>query len=105
MKKFYPAKVFIYLFTISISGVAGFMIHPALATLIYPDPCIYHFKPAPQNIFFSIFFDYDSSTGFHPEPSLFSFYFFLFAGMATGFCFTRLLTKAFKPKSLMPDGN
>jgi ABC-type antimicrobial peptide transport system permease subunit len=78
---------------ILLGAFGGFLLNFQIAKLIYPDDCIYHFQPAPENILSNTFFDYNSSTGYHPEPSLFSMIFYVMIGIISGLVIARYLNK------------
>ena len=88
----------IFLILIPLGAFGGFILNFLVAEIIYPDACIYHFQPEPENIFFKAFFDYNSSTGYHPEPSSFSMIFYTVIGIIIGLILARYLNVKLKAK-------
>ena len=91
-------SVLLFLVLIPFGGLGGILLSYKIAYMIFPDPCIYHTKEEPKNILFTLFFDYNSLTGYHPEPSIFSMIFYTMVGAIIGIVLARYLRKFFRPQ-------
>jgi len=61
--------------------------HLIIEKIIIGDPCEYDTEGNETGKLFNLFYTISSSTGYHPEPSLFNFYFTTILGILTGLVF------------------
>ena len=59
--------------------------------ILIPNPYDYHNKDIETGVIFNLFFDINSSTGYHPEPNIFNLIFTLLMGVLIGFIIWRFI--------------
>jgi hypothetical protein len=59
--------------------------------ILIPDPCYYHMHEAGKMI--RLFYEFTSSEGYHPFPSVFNFSFTIITGATAGYFLARYLLK------------
>jgi hypothetical protein len=83
---------------IPLGAIGGYVLDFVIAGLLYPDPCIFHSRPKPENVLFTAFFDFNGSTGYHPEPSIFSMIFYAILGAVIGIIIGRYVTRIIRSR-------
>lgn len=69
-------KVLLTLLTLLVSFIFTHLINFfVIGNIIIGDPCDYDTKGKKTSTIFDLFYNVSSNTGYHPEPSLFNFYF------------------------------
>jgi hypothetical protein len=81
---------------IAFGAIGGYVLNFVIGGIIYPDPCVFHSDAEPKNVWFKTFFDYDGSTGYHPEPSLFSMIFYTIIGAVIGIMIARFTVRVIR---------
>lgn len=61
--------------------------HLIIEKIIIGDPCEYDTEGNETGKLFNLFYTISSNTGYHPEPSLFNFYFTTILSFVTGLVF------------------
>lgn len=78
-------KIFLIVFLPIISVITCQIInHGIIGPIIIGDSCSYDVKGIKTGKIFDLFYEISSNTGYHPEPSLFNFYFTTGVGILIG---------------------
>jgi len=86
-KNFISKKIFLTLGVLILSFILTQLInHLIIEKIIIGDPCDYDTIGNDTGKIFDLFYNSSSNTGYHPEPSLFNFYFTTVASILIGYC-------------------
>ena len=65
--------------------ISAIFFNKLIDSIIIPDPCAYHYNSKIEiGATFKMFYDINSGTGYHPEPSDFNIIFTLVTGILLG---------------------
>ena len=82
--------------SILISHLVNYLI---VVPCVIGDECGYDVGKCDRGKVFELLFEQSSDTGYHPEPTLFNFFFVTLVGTMVGICIFRIIVRYLLPKT------